>query len=140
VVGLPAAAAIVVAVLLLTVVAVGAMARLGDQLQAGGDLSNIASKTFTEVLLQNYARTKATVKKRKTQRLMGVVLDGRALLLTAEVHVSKPGLATKYDRVVLALVRLRGGRHVAWYGLRANDSPKDVVTALEQSADTVTAR
>jgi len=116
------------------------MGNLEDRLQESGDLANIASKTFAAILTQSYTTTKATVKKRKIQHLTRVAPDGRAVLLSAEVHVSKPGLATKYDRAILALFQLESGQHVAWYALRANDSPKDVVQALEDSADTVEAQ
>jgi hypothetical protein len=116
------------------------MGHLDDRLQASGDLANVASQTFAEILFQNYAKTKATVKNRKSEKLTGVAPDGKGLLLSAEMHLSMPGLPTAYDRVVLALVELKSGQHVAWYALRADDSPKDVANALEDSADTVTAR
>ena len=120
------------------ITAVG-MGTLDDRLQASGDLATIASETFGALLPPNYGGVKATVKKRKIQNLTGVAPAGRAVLLSANVHVSKPGLATKYDRVLLVVVKLQSGQHVAWYAMRANDSPKDVVKALEDSADTVTA-
>ena len=116
------------------------MGHLQDRPQASGDLATIASQTFAAILRGNYANTKATVKKRKTETLGGVAADGRALLISAEVHVAKPSLPTKYDRVVLVLVQLRSGEHVAWYAVRPNDSPKNVAKALTDSADTVTAR
>ena len=121
------------------VTAVG-MGTLGDRLQAGGDLATVASQTFAALLPPNYSSVKATVKKRKIQNLTGIAPNGRAVLLSANVHVSKPGLATKYDRVLVVVVKLQSGQHVVWYAMRANDSPKDVVKALEDSADTVTAR
>jgi hypothetical protein len=115
------------------------MGPLGDSLQAGGDLATITSQTFTAIVRQSYG-TDAAVRKRKTEQLTDVAPAGRALLLTAEVLVSKPGLRTKYDRVVLAVVRLSSGQHVAWYALRPSDSPKDVVQALQDCANTITAR
>jgi Protein of unknown function (DUF2510) len=121
------------------VTAVG-MGSLDDRLQASDDLATIASQTFAALLPPNYSSVKATVKKRKIQRLTGVAPVDRAVLLSADVHFSKPGLATKYDRVVLVVVKLQSGQHVAWYAMRANDSPKDVVKALEDSTKTVTAR
>jgi hypothetical protein len=116
------------------------MGSLDDRLQASGDLATIASRTFAALLAPNYSSVKASVKKRKIQRLTGVAPEGRAVLLSANVHFSKPGLATKYDRVVLVVVKLQSGQHMAWYAMRANDSPKDVAKALEDSTKTVTAR
>ena len=121
------------------VTAVG-MGSLDDRLQASDDLATIASQTFAALLPPNHSSVKATVKKRKIQRLTGVAPDGRAVLLSANVHFSKPGLATKYDRVVLVVVKLQSGQHAAWYAMRANDSPKDVAKSLEDSTNTVTAR
>jgi hypothetical protein len=116
------------------------MGHLEDRLQSSGDLSITTGQAFAAILRQNYRTTKATVKKRETQRLTRIAPDGKALLASAEMHVSQPGLPTTYDRVIVAVFQLKSGQHVVWYALRANDSPKDVVQALEGSADTVTAR
>jgi hypothetical protein len=117
-----------------------AMGALDEPLQAGGDVGTIASRTFNKLLPPNYGTTTYRVQKRKIQPLTDIAPAGRAVQLSAEVHVSKAGLASTYDRVVLIVVRLESGRHVAWYALRANDSPRDVVAAFEASAGTITAR
>ena len=121
-------------------VTVVAMGQLDDKLETGGDLPTIASRTFTELLTPAYGMVKATVKKQKIQWLKGIAPDGHAVLLSADVHVSTPGLATQYDRVVLVVVKLQSGQHLAWYAMRANDSKADVRKALQASADTLTAR
>jgi Protein of unknown function (DUF2510) len=110
-----------------------------DRLRTSGDLKSIAAQTFRTLLAQSYS-TKVTVKKQKTEQLADVAPDGKALLVSAEAHLSVPNLPTKYDRVVLVVAELESGQHVAWYGLRANDSPKDVVQELQDSASTLTAR
>jgi hypothetical protein len=121
-------------------VAALSMGQLDDRLLGSGDLTHIASQTLTALLPYDYAEAKPKVKREKVQNLTGLAPNGRGVLLSAEVHVSKKGVASTYDRVVLVVVKLRSGRHVAWYAERPNDSPKDVMQALQDSADTLTAR
>jgi hypothetical protein len=120
--------------------AVVSMGPVQQRLTQSGDLGIIASQAFRAILNWDYVSTKVTVKKRQLQRLTGVAPDGKAVLLSADVHVSEPGLRTKYDRLVLVVVELQSGRYAAWYAGRPNDSPNDVRKALEASASTVTAR
>ena len=116
------------------------MGQLDDRLLGSGDLAHIANQALTALLPYDYAEAKPKVKKGKIQDLTGVAPDGRGVLLSAEVHVSKKGVASKYDRVVLVVVKLKSGRHVTWFAEQPNDSKADVVKALHASADTLTAR
>ena len=116
-----------------------ALVRLDDRLRASGNLTSIASETLGAIAGQNYP-TKVTVRKLKSNKLVRIAPDGKAVHLSAELHVSVPNLPTRYDRLVLAVFELESGQHVAWYSLQPNDSPKDVGKARQNSAKTVTAR
>jgi hypothetical protein len=119
--------------------AVVSLGHLDDRLRAGGDLTSIARSTFGAIVGRNYP-AKVTIKKAKSNPLVGVAPDGKAVLVSAELHVSVRNLPTRYDRLALAVVELKSGEHVAWYSLQPDDSPKDVVRARLNSSRTVTAR
>jgi Protein of unknown function (DUF2510) len=121
-------------------VAAVTMGHLDDRLRQSGDLPKAASRTFAALLPADYGMTKYTVKQQRIQNLTGVAPPGKGVLLSAQVHLAEPGLATKYDHVVLVVVELQSGEQLAWYAARPNDSPKDVTEALQSSANTLTAR
>jgi hypothetical protein len=121
-------------------VAAVTMGHLDDRLRQTGDLPKAASRMFAALLPADYGTARYTVKQQKIQNLTGVAPPGKGVLLSAQVHLSEPGLPTKYDHVVLVVVELQSGEQVAWYAARPNDSPKDVTGALQSSADSLTAR
>jgi hypothetical protein len=121
-------------------VAATGMGLVDEELKLDPDLTAIAALTFNAVVVRNYDLDEITIKKRKTERLAEIAPEGKALLVSAEIHYDYRGLASRYDRVVVAVFALESGRHAAWYALRPNDSPKDVTEALGASARTVTAR
>jgi hypothetical protein len=114
------------------------MGRLDDRRQIGGNLASFAW-SMAEVVAQSYP-TKVTVKNQKTQRLVRIAPDDKAVLLSAELQVSVPNLPTTHDRLALAVFELQSGQHVVWFSLLPNDSPKDVVKARTDAAGTVTVR
>jgi hypothetical protein len=70
------------------------LVRLDDRLRVSGDLTSIASETFGAIVGQNYL-TKVTVKKPKSNKLVDIAPDGKAVHFSAELHVSVPNLPTK---------------------------------------------
>ena len=66
--------------------------------------------------------------------------DGKARIVTAELHVPYRDLPSAYDRMSVAVFELESGEHVAWWSLEPEDSPRAVADALDESAATVTAR
>ena len=121
-------------------VATTGLGDLEEQLRTGRDLDAIADATFSALAAQSYDLDDVTVKKKQTERLTGVAPDGKAVLVSAEMHVSNKDLPTKYDRMLVAVFELESGRHAAYFAIRPNDSKTDVVEAMHISAATVTAR
>jgi hypothetical protein len=103
------------------------------------DLRQLLASTASAVLARNYEVDDLTVKRAKN-RTSDVASAGRARVVTAELHVSNPGLPTKYDAMRVVIVRLESGRHVAWWGLVPDDSPEEVRMAVAASAESITAR
>ena len=121
-------------------VAVTGLGVLEERLRTGQDLKEIAEATFTALAVQSYDPDSTTIKKQRTERLTGVAPDGKAVLVSAEMHVADTDLPTKYDRVLVAVFELESGQHAAYYAIRPNDSKKNVADALRRSAATVSAR
>ncbi len=93
----------------------------------------------SDVLKRNYEVDDITIEKAKN-RPSKVAPDGRARYVTAELHVSYPGLPTDYDDMRVTIVRLAGGRHVVWWGLLPDDSPEPVRSAVAASARSLSER
>ena len=56
------------------------------------------------------------------------------------VDVKKKGLATPYDRLVVVVVRLESGRHVAFFSDYPHDGGKAGVQAVTTSLNTISLR
>ncbi len=121
-------------------VAITGIGILEESLRSGPDLAAITNATFSALAEQSYDLDDVTVKKKQTERLTGVAPDGKAVLVSAEMHVADKELPTTFDRMLVAVFELESGRHAAYFAIRPDDSKKDVVEALRTSAGTVTAR
>jgi uncharacterized protein DUF2510 len=102
-------------------------------------LRELLASAASDVLKRNYEVDDITIKKAKN-RPSAVAPAGRARVVTAELHVSYPGLPTEYDAMRVTVVRLAAGRHVVWWGLVPEDSPEAVRSAVAASAASLTAR
>jgi hypothetical protein len=70
----------------------------------------------------------------------GVLLPvpaGRYDSRLANVNVAKKGVATPYDRLVVVVVRLESGRHVAFFSDFPHDDSKDALQAVTTSLNTI---
>lgn len=65
---------------------------------------------------------------------------GAAWTQQADVRVRRAGLPTPYDRLVVIVVRLEGGRHVAFFSDFPHDGSKQALQAVVDSVGTLEAR
>ena len=109
-----------------------------DQSQIGPDVSATAAEVFTSVVAQNYP---VGVKVRdRTNGAFGLAPAGQGILITADLHYSVKNVPSRYDAIVVAVVKLESGAYAAWYGMRPNDTPKSTRQVLVDSVQTLTAR
>lgn len=115
-----------------------AMGVLDDALVVAGDRGRSADRVF-EALRSTYP-TDATVEKRKLQKLTGISPEDKAVLLSLELHYRVDGVASRYDKIVIAVVELADGDHVTWFAAKPNDAAEQVGVLMDKSASSVTAR
>ena len=65
---------------------------------------------------------------------------GSAWSRQADVRFKRPGLPTPYDRLVVVLVRLEGGQHVAFFSDFPHDGSKQALQAVVDSVGTLEAQ
>ena len=54
----------------------------------------------------------------------GLAPAGQGILITADLHYSVKNVPSRYDAIVVVVVKLESGAYAAWYGMRPNDTPK----------------
>ena len=65
---------------------------------------------------------------------------GRSASRLANVDVDVKGLDTPYDRLVVVVVRLESGRHVAFFSDFPHDGSKAALQAVTTSLNTISLR
>ena len=111
---------------------------IDDSLVAPGDLARTAQNLYGSLRRQFFSRQRTTLK--KFGRLQNAVGRDRGVFLGGELHYAIKGLPSRYDRLVVGLIALPGGRHVAFFSVRPDDTPKTTLDALNRSIETLAAR
>ena len=113
---------------------------LDEKVGSVDELREMAAQTASGLITRNYTVEDVTIKKAKNVPLGEVAPDGKARIVTAELHVPYRDLPSAYDRMSVAVFELESGEHVAYWSLEPEKSPRAVAGALDESAATVTAR
>ncbi|HSU34942.1 MAG TPA: hypothetical protein VLJ88_04720 [Propionibacteriaceae bacterium] len=109
-----------------------------DPSQIQTDVSATADQVFTSVVAQNYP---VGVEVRgRTNGSFGLAPAGQGIVITADLHYSVKNVPSRYDAIVVAVVKLESGAYAAWYGMRPDDTPKGTRQVLVESVQTLTAR
>jgi hypothetical protein len=112
-----------------------------DALVAPRDLAATTTSVFDALVPQLYsAHDHPRVSDVSTDVAPGSVPDGRSASRLANVNVREKGLATPYDRLVVVVVQLESGRHVAFFSDFPHDGGKVALQAVAESAKTISAR
>ena len=110
---------------------------VGDQL-VDPDLATTTTRVFDTLVDQLYsADDHPSVRKVSEGGVRLTVPADRYRSRLGDVAVKKKGLATPYDRLVVVVVRLESGRHVAFFSDYPHDGGKDGVQALSTSLSSI---
>ena len=108
-----------------------------DSLVAKGDLARTARSVFAS-LRRAYFRGQPTTVQKLT-RVENAPGRDRGLFVAGEVHYAIRGLSSRYDRMLIGVLELPTGRHVAFFSVRPNDTPKSTLDVLNRSIATLSA-
>lgn len=114
---------------------------VGDPLVRGDDLPATTRAVFDALVGQLYsADDHYSLSKVSDGGVQLGVPAGRSASRLANVDVDVKGLDTPYDRLVVVVVRLEGGRHVAFFSDFPHDGSKAALQAVTSSLDTISLR
>ncbi|MGI3786652.1 MAG: hypothetical protein ACRYG2_38395 [Janthinobacterium lividum] len=109
-----------------------------DPLVTPDDLTATTRSVFDALVPQLYgADDHHSLSKVSSDDVEVPVPAGRSASRSADVDVKVKGLATPYDRLVVVVVRLEGGRHVAFFSDFPHDGGKDALQAVATSVGTI---
>jgi hypothetical protein len=112
-----------------------------DRLVTPRDLSATTSSVFEALGTALYSDDDhPSLSKVSSDIAPGSVPEGRSASRLANVIVRVKGLATPYDRLVVVVVQLESGRHVAFFSDFPHDGSKVALQAVAESANTISAR
>ena len=109
-----------------------------DQSQVESDVAATADQVFDSIVAQNYPPD-VKVRDRSADPFEGAPA-GQGILIGADLHYSVKNVPSRYDAIVIVVVKLESGAYGAWYAMRPNDTPKSTRQVLVDSANTFTAR
>lgn len=112
---------------------------LPESLVVQGDLKKTGEGLFLSLRQRFFAGQVTKLQKFVAQRT-DLSTPGKSMMLSGEVQYRIKGLSSTYDRMFLAVVELRSGRHAAFYSVRPNDTPKSTLAVLDASLGTLSAR
>lgn len=105
------------------------------------DLRTATSDVFDLFVSALYTREdRATLAKRSDGPAQVSAPSGAAWTQQADVRVEREGLPTPYDRLVVIVVRLQGGQHVAFFSDFPHDGSKQALQAVVDSVGTLEAQ
>ena len=111
---------------------------VSDPLVTPGDLPATTRSVFDALVGQLYATDDHhSLSKVSSVGLQVPVPAGRSASRSANVDVKVKGLATPYDRLVVVVVQLESGRHVAFFSDLPHDGGKAGLQAVTTSASTI---
>jgi hypothetical protein len=111
---------------------------VSDPLVTPGDLTATTRSVFDALVGQLYATDDhPSLSKVSSVDVQVPVPAGRSASRSANVNVRVKGLATTYDRLVVVVVRLESGRHVAFFSDFPHDGSKAGLQAVSTSASTI---
>lgn len=111
---------------------------VSDYLVKPGDLPGTTRSVFDALLPQLYSPDDHFTLSRVSQdRVQLPVPAAQLSSRLADVDVKKKGLATPYDRLVVVVVRLQSGRHVAVFSDFPHDDSKAALQAVSASLNTI---
>lgn len=114
---------------------------VGDGLVTTGDLPATTRSVFDALVGQLYsADDRYALSKVSDGGVQVAVPVGRAASRLANVNVRRKGLATPYDRLVVVVVRLESGRHVAFFSDFPHDGGQAALQAVTTSLNTISVR
>jgi len=109
-----------------------------DPMVTPGDVGETTRSVFDALVPQLFSTTDHPVPGRVSSDEVRVpVPPGRSSSRLANVKVTVKGLATPYDRLVVVVVRLGSGRHVAFFSDFPHDGSKAALQAVSTSLGTV---
>lgn len=103
------------------------------------DVVDTAGQVFDRLVDQAYAGQQVTVKNREPA-ILDIAERGRSATFVGEVHYDVPGLSSRYDRMVVIVVKLAGGDWAVCFSMRPDDTPKPTLDALNTAIDSLTAK
>ena len=105
------------------------------------DLRTATSDVFDLVVSALYTREdRATFARQSDGPAQVPAPTGAAWTQQADVRVKREGLPTPYDRLVVIVVRLEGGQHVAFFSDFPHDGSKQALQAVVDSVGTLEAQ
>ena len=112
-----------------------------DESSVAPDLRTTTADAFDLFVSALYTREdRATFAKQTDGPAQVLAPDGSAWTQQADVRVKREGLPTPYDRLVVIVVRLESGKHLAFFSDFPHDGSKKALAAVVASLDTVEAR
>jgi len=108
---------------------------VGSDLQ-GTTLDQTADKIMAQWQKSSFGGSKTTVTGEKKSTLTKN-LPRPVRIITADVHYSVKGVASKYDHVSLLVAKGKTGGYVAFISSRPNDANAKIKKSLQDSIDTV---
>lgn len=111
---------------------------VGDALVRPGDLTGTTEAVFDALVPGLYsAADHYSLSKVSQDGIQVPVPAGQSSSRLANVNVNAKGLATPYDRLVVVVVRLQSGRHVAFFSDFPHDDSEAALRAVSASASTI---
>ncbi len=86
------------------------------------------SQAFDSIVAQNYPPD-VKVRDRSAGPFEGAPV-GQGILISADLHYSVKNVPSRYDVIVVVVVRLESGAYAAWYVMRPDDTPKSTRQVL----------
>jgi hypothetical protein len=111
---------------------------VGDTLVRPGDLTATTKAVFDALVPQLYSPDDHySLSKVSQDGIQVSVPAGQLSSRLADVNVRAKGLATPYDKLVVVVVRLQSGRHVAFFSDFPHDESNAALRAVSASASTI---
>ena len=121
--------------------AVTGVALVDDAIVRPGDLTTTTSSVFDAVMAFSFSPTDRPTLKKEAQGPATIPAPvGSAYSRQADVHVRLNGLPTPYDRLVVVVVALQSGRHVAFFSDFPHDGSKEALRAVVASVSSLSAQ
>lgn len=116
-----------------------AVGALPTALVTVGDLEATGRKVFASSREQLFSRQTTTVTKLAAQPT-DLGPGGKAMVVSGEVHYRVPGVASRYDRLLVVVTAMPDRTHAVVVSSRPDDSGARVQRALQASLDTIVVR